>query len=196
MEKIISAVLTMTGHVTMLGISRWTDKGGSCRTVQRWFNKALPGAQIGWLFFRTHLYRPGEVYLAVGDERCQQTRRRGRQREGGTSPRQPEQRQASGGVERRTAQDRPAVRQLLTLIGGFFPLTYLVLDGHFGNNNVCQIVQQRLGLHLISKLRNDAALSFEYGGEQKQSGPRRRCGDRLDYRAIPERDRIQITQDK
>jgi hypothetical protein len=53
----------------MLGISRWTDKGGSYRTVQRWFNKVLPWAQIGWLFFRTHLYRPGEVYLAVGDER-------------------------------------------------------------------------------------------------------------------------------
>jgi hypothetical protein len=88
------------------------------------------------------------------------------------------------------------VKQLLTLIRGLFPLTYLVLDGHFSNNNVCQMAQQRLGLHLISKLRSDAALSFEYKGEQKQSGPRRRYGDRLDYRAIPERDRMQTTQDK
>ncbi|MBK8800021.1 MAG: transposase [Anaerolineales bacterium] len=44
-----------------------------------------------------------------------------------------------------------------------FPLTYLVLDGHFGNNNVCQMVQQSLGLHLISKLRHDSALYFEQG---------------------------------
>lgn len=67
LERIIGAVLTMTGRVTMLGIARWTDKGGSYRTVQRWFT-VLPWAQMSWLFFRTHLYRPGEVYLAVGDE--------------------------------------------------------------------------------------------------------------------------------
>jgi len=32
---IIEATLSMTGRVTMLGISRWTEKGGSYRTVQR-----------------------------------------------------------------------------------------------------------------------------------------------------------------
>jgi putative transposase len=68
MERIIGAMLTMTGRVTMLGIARWADKGGSYRTVQRWFNTVLPWAQMSWLFFRTHLYRPGEVYLVVGDE--------------------------------------------------------------------------------------------------------------------------------
>jgi putative transposase len=71
-----------------------------------------------------------------------------------------------------------------------------VLDGHFGNNNVCQMVQQSLGLHLISKLRSDSALYFEYEGEQKKSGPRRRYGDKLDYRAIPERYRMETSQDK
>ena len=68
MERIIAAMLAMTGRVTMLGISRWTDKGGSYRTVQRWFNTVLPWAQMSWLFFRTHLFRPDEVYLVVGDE--------------------------------------------------------------------------------------------------------------------------------
>ena len=34
---IIEAVLAMTGHVMMLGISRWTEKGGSYRTIQRFF---------------------------------------------------------------------------------------------------------------------------------------------------------------
>jgi putative transposase len=88
------------------------------------------------------------------------------------------------------------VKQLLTLIGGLFPLTYLVLDGHFGNNNVCQMVLQSLGLHLISKLRHDSALYFQYEGEQKKSGPRRRYGDKLDYQALPERYQIASSQDK
>ena len=35
MSRIICAMLAMTGRVTMLGISRWTDEGGSYRTVQR-----------------------------------------------------------------------------------------------------------------------------------------------------------------
>ena len=34
-SRIISAVLAMSGRVTMLGISRWTGQGGSYRTVQR-----------------------------------------------------------------------------------------------------------------------------------------------------------------
>jgi hypothetical protein len=33
---IVTALLSMTGRVTMLGISRWTGEGGSYRTVQ-WF---------------------------------------------------------------------------------------------------------------------------------------------------------------
>ncbi|MDQ6961823.1 MAG: transposase [Mariprofundaceae bacterium] len=35
---IVVAVLSMVGRVTMLGISRWTDKGGSYRTVERFLN--------------------------------------------------------------------------------------------------------------------------------------------------------------
>ncbi|MFM7582261.1 MAG: hypothetical protein ACKO9F_06010, partial [Caldilinea sp.] len=50
--------------------------------------------------------------------------------------------------------------------------------------------------HLISKLHGDSALYFEYVGEQKQSGPRRRYGDKIDYRAIPERYLMETTQDK
>lgn len=34
---IIQAMLAMTGRVTMLGISRWAGKGGSYRTIQRFF---------------------------------------------------------------------------------------------------------------------------------------------------------------
>ncbi|MCA9999845.1 MAG: transposase, partial [Anaerolineales bacterium] len=44
MSRIILAMLAMTGRVTMLGISRWTEKGGSYRTVQRFFHTAIPWA--------------------------------------------------------------------------------------------------------------------------------------------------------
>lgn len=76
---------------------------------------------------------------------------------------------------------------LLNRIGQLFPVTYLVLDGHFGNNNVMQVVRQRLGLHLISKLRHDSALYFKYDGPQKKYGPRRRYGDKINYQAIPDK---------
>src|SRR5712691_12715850 len=50
---------------------------------------------------------------------------------------------------------------LLHLIAGLIPLTSLVLDGHFGNHNALHMAQQS-HLHLISKLRYDAALYFPY----------------------------------
>src|SRR4029077_8087137 len=67
-SRIVVALLVMTGRVTMLGISRWAGKGGSYRTVQRFFSRALPWAILFWVFFRQHVYRPEDVYLLVGDE--------------------------------------------------------------------------------------------------------------------------------
>ncbi len=34
--------VSMTGRVTMLGISRWAGKGGSYRNVQRFFSTVIP----------------------------------------------------------------------------------------------------------------------------------------------------------
>src|SRR5688572_11615375 len=67
-SRIALALLAMTGRVTMLGISRWTGKGGSYRTVQRFFATALPWANLFWLFFRTHLFQRDQLYLLAGDE--------------------------------------------------------------------------------------------------------------------------------
>src|SRR6266849_9827277 len=67
-SRIALAMLVMTGRVTMLGISRWTGKGGSYRTVQRFFATTLPWAALFWLFFRTHLCQRDDVYLLAGDE--------------------------------------------------------------------------------------------------------------------------------
>ena len=51
MARVISAILTMSGRVTMLGISRWAEKGGSYRTIQRFYNTVLPWAILHWAFF-------------------------------------------------------------------------------------------------------------------------------------------------
>jgi putative transposase len=68
MSRIIPAMLAMTGRVTMLGISRWTEKGGSYRTVQRFFNTVLPWATLFWLFFKRHLFEADATYILAGDE--------------------------------------------------------------------------------------------------------------------------------
>lgn len=65
---IIPALLAMTGRVTMLGISRWTEKEGSYRTVQRFFSMAIPWATVLWLFFEQHLFEAGATYILAGDE--------------------------------------------------------------------------------------------------------------------------------
>ncbi|MEW6650525.1 MAG: IS4 family transposase, partial [Chloroflexota bacterium] len=55
MSRIIPAMITMTGWITMLGLSHWTEKDGSYRTVQRFFYTIIPWAQVFWTFFFTHL---------------------------------------------------------------------------------------------------------------------------------------------
>ena len=66
--RIALAMLSMTGRVTMVGLSRWTGIGGSYRTMQRFFHTTLPWAAILWCFVRTHLLTPGEDVLLIGDE--------------------------------------------------------------------------------------------------------------------------------
>lgn len=81
----------------------------------------------------------------------------------------------------------------LTLIERVHPLAlrYLVLDGHFGTNNVLQMVRQYLSLHLVSKLRHDSALYFLYEGPQKPRGRKRVYGDKIDYENIPSKCLVQ-----
>jgi putative transposase len=73
---------------------------------------------------------------------------------------------------------------LLHLIAGVIPLTYVVLDGHFGNHHALQMAQQSQ-LQLISKLRYDAALYFPYTGPYAGRGPHRKYGAKVDYDALP-----------
>ena len=74
-------------------------------------------------------------------------------------------------------------------------ITYLVLDGHFGNNNALQMVRQ-CGLHLISKLRHDAALYFVYQGSYAGKGPHKKYGDKLNYDQLPDKYLVATQVDK
>ena len=73
---------------------------------------------------------------------------------------------------------------LLQLIASVLSVTSVVLDGHFGNHNALQMARQ-CGLHLISKLRYDAALYFPYTGPYAGRGPRRKYGPKVDYDHLP-----------
>ena len=65
---IAPAMLAMTGRVTMLGLARWTEKGGSYRTIQRFFNSPIVWAKVNWFFIRQHLLDRQDVVLIGGDE--------------------------------------------------------------------------------------------------------------------------------
>ncbi len=224
----------------MLGISRWTDKGGSYRTIQRLFHTVLPWAEMHWAFFRQHALNPEDEYLLAGDEWV--VTKSGKKTHGvdrffsglygkpvpgvaffGLSLISIEERQAYPGmVEQRVRSEaektaakaakkkskkkrkrgkpgRPKtqvelppelqqiqgmVQRQLALIKDTIQVTYLVLDGKFGNNNALQMTRQ-CDVHLISKLRHDAALYIPYVGPQSKYGQRRKYGDKLNYHAIP-----------
>ena len=72
----------------------------------------------------------------------------------------------------------------LKRVAGYLALTYLVLDGHFGNRNALHIARQS-NLHLISKLRCAAALYFPYLGPYAGRGPHRKYGHKVAYDNIP-----------
>ena len=249
-SRMVSAMLVMTGRITMLGLSRWAGKGGSYRTMQRFFSTVLPWATLFWVFFRQHVYRPEEVYLLAGDEvvatkagkhthgldrffsslygkpvpglafftlslvsiqarrafplRVEQVVRSdaekaaskakadAKKHKRSTAKRRPGRPKGSKNTPKADVTPTPeCVRitgmldALLTLIAGVVPLTYFVLDGHFGNHNAVQMARQS-HLHLISKLRCDAALYFPYAGPYAGRGPRRKYGRKVDYANMPE----------
>ena len=82
-------------------------------------------------------------------------------------------------------QIQTMLKSLLLLFGIDLVPVYCVMDGAFGNNNALQLVRQ-CSLHLISKLRCDAALYFPYQGPQKKRGANKKYGDKLNYAHIPD----------
>ena len=252
MSRIVKAILSMTGRVTMLGISRWAGNGGSYRTVQRFFSTVMPWPELFDRFFEQHLYNPKGEYFLVGDEsiitksgkethgldyffsgllnkvvksigiftlalvdvperqsyplRVEQVVRS--EAEKAAAKARKKKKQAKKKMARKGKQGRPKgsknrdktqvelteelkriqkmVKKLLARLQNRIQVRHLALDGHFGNNNALQMVRQ-CDLHLISKLRCDSKLHFIYDGEQKKNGRRKRYGERIDYRNIPEK---------
>jgi putative transposase len=78
------------------------------------------------------------------------------------------------------------ILDLLKKLAKFLPLTYLVLDGHFGNNGAV-VMARKLGLQLICKMRCDSALYIPYENPDPSRKCRRKYGDKIDYSCIPDK---------
>ena len=70
---IVPEILDMNGRVTMLGRSRWAGKGGSYRTIQRFFTTNIAWCHVHWVcvchwFLDSADGESDEVYLVGGDE--------------------------------------------------------------------------------------------------------------------------------
>jgi putative transposase len=243
---IVPAVLAMTGRVTMQGISRWAEAGGSYRTIQRFYNSTITWAKVNWVFIWHHLLDPTDTILIGGDETVvtkagkqtygldrffsslygkpvpglsffglslisvkqrtsypvmlEQTVKEAEEKpvpeaprkKGKKSARKRGRPQGSQNQNRRQVELKPylsriqtMLTKLLSLIGLDLKVVYCVMDGAFGNNKALQMVRQ-CSLHLISKLRADAALYFPYTGPQKKRGARKKYGTKLDYAHLPD----------
>ncbi len=78
------------------------------------------------------------------------------------------------------------LEKLLKLIRKFVAINYLALDGHFGHNQAVLMARAN-ELHLISKLRCDAALCEKYAGEYGGTGRRNKYGRKLNYDQLPQK---------
>src|SRR6266487_1752957 len=65
--RVIEAMLSMSGRGTMRGLSRWCGKGGSYRTIQRFFNTSVNWCHLQWLLIRQHVLDADDVVLMSGD---------------------------------------------------------------------------------------------------------------------------------
>ena len=234
----------------MLGLSRWAEKGGSYRTIQRFFYTVIPWTQVFWDFFHEHLHDPEDDYALAGDE-CvvpksgekthgldcffsglqkkaipglsfftlalvstkqrrsfpvgtEQTIRTAEEKAASQAKKQarkakpegpkPKPGRPKGSRNKNKAEVvlnaelqriQKMIQAFQITIQGVIHLTYVLLDGHFGNHPALHMVRQ-CHLHLISKLRFDAAICFPYTGPSPKRGPRPRLGVCVDVRNIPE----------
>ena len=68
LHRIVLAMLSMTGRITQLGLSRWTERGGSYRTIQRFFHAPINWTAVQWRFFELFVQQQDTVYILAGDE--------------------------------------------------------------------------------------------------------------------------------
>ena len=73
---------------------------------------------------------------------------------------------------------------LLKLVRVFIKVKYVALDGHFGHPQAVLMAREN-DLHLISKMRKDAALYEKYEGEYGGRGAKKKYGTRLRFDLMP-----------
>ena len=242
LQLISYALLAMNGRVTMLGISRWTKKGGSYRTIQRFFNQTFSWCRLnGYLlagclsdddailiagdettitksgkrtyglgrYFSSIFNRavPGLSFFTLSlvsvkrrqafpiiieqvtqeeeEQPLTKTASPKKKKKAGRPKGSRNQTQSTPELSPRLLWIQALLRNLLLLIGTRFKPVYFVYDSALGNNN-CAAMLKPLELHLISKLRHDAALWFPYEGEYSGRGAPRKYGEKVNYADIPD----------
>jgi len=222
----------------MLGLSRWSEKGGSYRTIQRLYQSPINWLSIHWIFLKTHLMDPDGLYLLAGDEVVEgkvgkATYGVGRFYSGlaqrvipsvaflGLSvidvkhrksyplhveqiiPKQlvaddplplPKRPRGRPKGSKSYAKPVPVLSPLLQLLTSmitalqlqiaYLHIKHIVLDGNFGNYLATWTVRQT-GLHIISKMKCNAALYLPYVGDKPRRGSTPRYGDKLNYNHLP-----------
>lgn len=242
LSVITQALLMMTGRITMLGISRWAGKGGSYRTIQRFFNKNIHWEKLNWALSKPTLQEQNGVILIAGDattvtksgkktfglgrffssiysravpgiafqtlslidvgarcswpiltEQMQPKTKKETKKENGKGKKNGKIGRPKGSKNKNRRdvelsaellQIQRMLKKVLELIQNSFSVAYFVYDGAFGNNASVQMTRQ-VGLHLISKLRNNSALFFKWTGEYSGRGRPRIYGDRIDFQNLP-----------
>ena len=248
MSQVIFGMLVTSGRITMLGLSRWTEKGGSYRTIQRFYHSVLPWGAIHWLLFRVKLMRPEDEHIVAGDEvvvskagketygldrffsgiqqrvipglsffvfslvnvqkehsyplqitqvvksaeekAASKSKAEAKKAKKTTEKRKPGRPKGSKNIVKQEIVLNPelvriqsALKSLLKTVGTILSLKYVVLDGHFGNYPSALMVRETK-LHLISKMRSDAALYSAFDGEYHGTGRPAKYGKKLDVRNL------------
>ena len=248
MSHVIFGMLVTSGRITMLGLSRWTEKGGSYRTIQRFYHSVLPWKAIHWLLFRMKLLKPEDEHIIAGDEvvvskagketygldrffsgiqqrvipglsffafslvnvreehsypmqitqvvksaeekAASKAKAEAKKAKKTTEKRKPGRPKGSKNKVKQEIVLNPellriqsALRSLLDTVGTILLLRYVVLDGHFGNYPSAFMVRGTK-LHLISKMRSDAALYPAFDGEYAGTGRPAKYGKKLDVRNL------------
>ena len=245
LSHVIFGMLAANGRITMLGLSRWTEKGGSYRSIQRFYQSKLMWSEIQWVLFRLRFLKPADEYIGAGDETViskagnkthgldrffaglqqqvipgisfftfslinvneehsyplQATQIIKSVEEKATSKAKAEARKVKPTGEKKKPgrpkgsknKDKQAVilnpellriqtalKSFIATLGVFIALKYVAMDGHFGNYPSAWMVRQE-NLHLISKLRSDAALYTSFEGEHSGLGRKPKYGAKIDF---------------
>jgi hypothetical protein len=70
MSQIMYAMLASNGRIIMSGLSRWSEKGGGYRMIQRFYHTRLPWPAYQWKYFQSRFLKPSDEYIAAGNERA------------------------------------------------------------------------------------------------------------------------------